>query len=256
MKRGAAEIIRADKLNLLHGVVQAIFGLDEPLRQLCLALLALHERQSGETPRDVLVRPVSLHAEHFEGLLPHSVSITRLMRQLQLKNPQVSVPMLAGEQTIRSDAPLFEIVSSLELAGINPRINWWVRAGQWSQWGLTSFDRLLLCRFAATVMSEKDPKYHRLLGLMTLCVASRVDEAARSSKSVRETDGPAIEISVNAIRDDLIGLENMLNFLPGKADPGKQASVAINIFVNSKLLHYTDASRKKVRILRPDYAVE
>lgn len=256
MKRHAAEIIGADKLKILHAVVEVIFDLDEPLRQLCLALLALHERQSVEAPGTVLERPINLHAEHFDDLLPLGTSITLVMRRLQLENPHVNIPTESGSQHLQSEAPLFEIVSSLELAGTNPRINWWVRAGQWSLWGLTPFDRQLLCRFATTVISEKDPKYHGLLALLTLAVALRVDEASPSDKSPREAGERTIEISVDAIRDDLIDLEKMVNFLPVQTDIGGQAGVAVDDFVDSKLLRYTDESHKTISVLRLESSSE
>lgn len=251
MKRDAAEIIQVEKLRVLHGVVEVVLGLDEPLRQVGLALLALHGRQSGENPEDVLVRPVNLHTEHFDEFLPAQASVTLLMRRLQLDDPQVTIPAVNGDKHIRSVAPLFEIVSSLELAGTNPRINWWVRAGQWSLWGLTPFDRHVLCRFASTVIVEKDPKYHRLLALMALSVSSRVDEVFRPGKVVHEDGGPTIEIKVNAIRDDLVDLEKMLNFLPKETDLSELTGVVIDDFVGSELLQYTDASHETVRILHP-----
>lgn len=256
MKRDTAEIILTVRLSLLHAVAGCIFDLDEPLRRTCLALLALSERQSGNFPEGVLVQPVNLHAEHFEGYLPPNASPTSLLRRLQLENPQVSIPALEETGHIQSEAPLFEIVSSLELSGCNPRVNWWVRAGQWSQWGLTPFDRHLLCRFATTVIAEKDPTYHRLLALLLLSVALRVEGAFKSEPNTPEKPVQAVEISFNTIRDDLASLEKMLKVLPNKTDLERKSGVVIGDFVSGNIFHYTDSSHKSVQVLPFDYSQE
>lgn len=256
MKRDTAEIILTARLSLLHAVVGCIFDLDEPLQRICLALLAVSERQSGNFPEGVLIQPVNLHAEHFEGYLPPDASLTSLLRRLQLENPQVSIPALEETGHIQSKAPLFEIVSSLELAGRNPRVNWWVRAGQWSQWGLTPFDRHLLCRFAMTVITRKDTAHHRLLALLLLSVALRVEGAFKSEPNKPEAPVQGVEISINTIRDDLASLEKMLKVLPEKTDLDRQSRVAIGDFVSGNLFHYTDTSHKSVQVLPFNYSQE
>lgn len=250
MKRDAMETIQVDKLKLLHAVVELVFGLDEPLQRLCLALLALHERQSGEGASEVLLRPINLHAEHFEDLLPPDASVTQLMRRLQLTNPHLTVPTPSSDKQILSEAPLFEIVSSLELSGTNPRINWWVRVGQWSSWGLTPFDRYVLCKMATTMIAEQDAEYHRLLAFTAFSVAGHVDAALRSGEAIGGKDTPAVEIGIDAIRDDLMDLDKMLNFLPEKTNLRQKTVVVVEDFVNSDLLRYTDATREIVRVSR------
>lgn len=249
MKRGARESIQADRLGLLRSILEVVFALDDPLRQLSLALFCLHEQVSGDKPERVLLRSINLQTEHFEGLLPPDASVMQLMRRLQIHDPHITYPRMKGDEHIQTDAPLFEIVSSLELTGSNPQINWWVRAGQWSQWGLSAFDRLLLCRYARTAISEKETKYHRLLALLTLAVARRVDEAFPPAQDGTTPGEGAFEISIEAIRDDLASLEEMLNFLPKDTNLNRQAEVAIEDFVGGELLRYTDENHSKVRIL-------
>lgn len=249
MTREARDIIRGDKPGLLHSIVEVVFELDEPLRQLGFALLSLHEQAARDEPETILLRSINLHTEHFDGLLPADASVTGLMRRFQLQDPHVTFPSMQTDERIQTDAPLFEIVSSLELTGSNPRINWWVRAGQWSGWGLSAFDRHLLCRFASTVIAEKNPDHHRLLALLTLSVARRVDEAlAPENSAAAGTDIP-LEISLESIRDDLSDLEAMFNFLPRATDLNHQTDVVIEDFVDSDLLCYTDESHGKVRVL-------
>lgn len=258
MKRRKKEAPRPDKLRLLHSVVKTIFDLDEPLRQLSFALLSLSESAAQGRPGSVLVQSISLHSEDFEGVLPANQSVTQIMRRFQLHDPQITYPRTMKGKSIESEAPLFEIVSSLELTGVNPQIVWWVRPGQWSQWGLSTADRLLLCRFARTALKERDAKYHRLLALLTLTVALRVDvEAPKMTGSLGRMKsnqgagegGDEIEVSVKSIRDDLASIEEMFNFLPKEADLGQQTAVVIDDFVDSNLFQYTDESHEAINIL-------
>lgn len=260
MKRRKKEVPRPDKLRLLHSVVKTIFELDEPLRQLSFALLSLSESAARGQPNSVLVQSISLHTEDFEGILPTNQSVTQIMRRFQLHDPQVIYPRTMRGKNIESEAPFFEIVSSLELAGVNPQIIWWVRPGQWSQWGLSTTDRLLLCRFARTALKERDTKYHKLLALLTLTVAQRVDvEAPKMNGRLGKTksawgageSGGEIEVSVKSIRDDLASLEKMFDFLPRETDLNRHSTVAIEDFVGSNLFQYTDKSREAVNILSP-----
>lgn len=249
MKREARDIIQGDKAGLLHSILEVVFGLDEPLRQLGFALFALHEDAARDEPDTILLRSINLHTENFDVLLPPGASVTRLMRRFQLQDPHVTCPPTQTNEQFKTDAPLFEIVSSLELTGSKPRINWWVRPGQWSQWGLSTFDRLLLCRFARTAIDEKNPEYHRLLALLTLSVARRVDEAAVSEKETPDRNLEPLEISLESLRDDLVSLEEMLSVLPEKIDPAHQTAAVVEDFVGSNLFLYTDESHEKVRIL-------
>lgn len=250
MAREAREPTQGDKTGLLHSIVDVVFDLDEPLRQLGFALLSLHEQAARDEPETILLRSINLHTENFDALLPPDASVTRLMRRFQLCDPHVTCPPTQTNENIQTDAPLFEIVSSLELTASNPRITWWVRAGQWSGWGLSAFDRLLLCRFARTVIDEKEPKYHKLLALLLLSVARRVDDALPPGKAATDCTELPLEISVKSIRNDLFDLEGMLNFLPETTDLAHQTDVAISGFVAHGLFCYTDKSRAKVRVLQ------
>lgn len=254
MRRRKKEDLQKDKLRLLHSIVKLIFDLDEPLRQLSFALLSLSERAAHGHPDSVLLQSIALHAGDFEGLLPPEQSVTQVMRRFQLHDPQVTYPRARKGGTIESETPFFEIVSSLELAGLNPQIIWWVRPGQWSHWGLSTADRLLLCRFARTAIKEQDNQYHRLLALLTLSVALRVDDTTPTKDgSVAEMKSPEdttdTEISITSIRDDLASIEKMFDFLPEETNLSQQTAVVIDDFVDSDLFQYTDESHEAINIL-------